>query len=147
MGMISYQVDDSEIHWNQMEGFDHLSLVVLDVDRDNLIVDALFKFAANEKIALHRHVALNHMLIIQGEHILYEPDGSIKEIRPTGRYTVSPASHEPHREGGGDKQDVIIFFSIRGTNGIMYEILDDEHNTIARLGMADFEELFASQVS
>lgn len=145
--MTDYNFDDSNIHWNQMEGFDHLSLVVLDVDRDNQIVDALFKFAANEKIALHRHVALNHMLVIQGEHILYEPDGTVKEMRPAGRYTVSPGSDEPHREGGGAEQDVIIFFSIRGTNGVMYEILDDEQNIMGTLGMEDFEALLAAQAS
>ena len=109
--MTDYNFDESKIQWNQMEGFDHLSLVVLDVDHDNQVVDALFKFSANEKIALHRHVALNHMLVVQGEHILYEPNGTIKETRPTGRYTVSPPSDEPHREGGGAEQDVIIFLA------------------------------------
>ena len=145
--MTDYNFDESKIQWNQMEGFDHLSLVVLDVDRDNQVVDALFKFAANEKIALHRHVALNHMLVIQGEHILYEPDGAIKETRSTGRYTVSPPSDEPHREGGGAGQDVIIFFSIRGTDGVMYEILDDDQNIIATLGMEDFEDQLAAQAT
>ena len=145
--MTDYNFDESKIQWNQMEGFDHLSLVVLDVDRDNQVVDALFKFSANEKIALHRHVALNHMLVVQGEHILYEPNGAIKETRPTGRYTVSPPSDEPHREGGGAEQDVIIFFSIRGTAGVMYEILDDDQNIIATLGMEDFEGLLAAQAA
>jgi hypothetical protein len=145
--MTHYNFDESKIQWNQLEGFDHLSYVVLDVDRDKQIVDALFKFTANEQIALHRHVALNHMLVIQGEHVLYEPDGAIKETRPTGRYTVSPGSDDPHREGGGAQQDVIIFFSIRGTDGVMYEILDDDQNIIATLGMADFEEQLAAQAS
>jgi hypothetical protein len=90
-------------------------------------------------------VALNHLLVIQGEHILYEPNGDIKETRPTGRYTVSPASDEPHREGGGAEQDVIIMFSIRGTAGVMYEILDDDHNIVATLGMDDFANLMAAQ--
>jgi hypothetical protein len=29
-------------------------------------------------------------------------------------------------------------FSIRGTEGVMYEIIDDEENIIATLGMQDF---------
>lgn len=142
--MAEHQFDDSNIDWQNLEGFDHLSFYIFDVDRERQIVDVLFKFAANEKIALHRHVALNHMLVIQGEHRLYEPDGSLKEVRPTGRYTASPASPDPHCEGGGD-QDVVIFFSIRGTDGTMYEILDDEQNIIATLGMDDFEGLYALQ--
>ncbi len=71
INMTHYNFDESNINWNQIEGFDHLSLFILDIDRDNLIVDVLLKFEANEKIALHRHVALNHMLVIQGEHILF----------------------------------------------------------------------------
>ena len=145
--MAHYNFDESNINWNQIEGFDHLSLFILDIDRDNLIVDVLLKFDANEKIALHRHVALNHMLVIQGEHVLYEPNGDVKERRPTGRYTVSPASNDPHREGGGADQDVIILFSIRGTNGNYYEFLDDDMNVIASLGMDDVDALLLAQNS
>lgn len=143
--MEKHSFDDSDIKWNQLDGIDHLSYFLLNVDRDNLIVDALFKFSANQKIVLHRHVALNHLLVLQGEHILYEANGDLKERRPTGRYTVSPASDEPHREGGGADQDVIILFSIRGTDGTMYEVLDDDQNIVATLGMDDFEGLLAAQ--
>lgn len=142
--MEHFTFDDSTITWHQIEGFDHLSYFICSVDRDNRIVDVLFKFAANEKIALHRHVAQNNMLVIQGDHILYTPEGEIKEIRPTGRYTVSAPDDEPHREGGGD-QDVIILFSIRGTDGLMYEVLNDEREVISTLGMDDFENLYAAQ--
>ena len=142
--MEHFKFNDSTITWSTLEGIDHFSYYICSVDRDNQVVDALFKFAANEKIPLHRHVALNHMLVIQGDHILYTPEGEIKEIRPTGRYTVSAPDDEPHREGGGD-QDVIILFSIRGTEGRMYEVLDDEREVIATLGMDDFEGLLAAQ--
>jgi quercetin dioxygenase-like cupin family protein len=80
----------------------------------------LFKFAAHRQIVLHRHVAHNNTLVLQGEHRLYEPDGAQKEIRPVGSYTVSPPNDEPHREGGGD-QDVIVLFSIRGSDGVLYD--------------------------
>ena len=136
--------DRESFPWGNIEGIDHLSYFIYDVDRGRGSVDVLLKFAANEKILLHRHVALNHMLVLQGEHRLYEPDGSIKEIRPTGRYTVSPPSKDPHREGGGN-EDVIILFSIRGTDGTMYEFLDDDLNVIGTFGMDDFEALLAGQ--
>lgn len=142
--MEHFKFDDSTVNWFQLEGIDHLSYFICNVDRDSKIVDVLFKFAANEKIALHRHIAQNNMLVIQGDHILYTPEGEIKEIRPTGRYTASAPDDEPHREGGGD-QDVIILFSIRGTDGLMYEVLDDERNVISTLGMDDFEGLLAAQ--
>ncbi len=144
--MGSLMFDDREITWGQLDGFDHFHYHVCAVDRERQTVDFLVKFDANEKIVLHRHVALNHMLVIQGEHRLYTPDGALKEVRPTGRYTVSQADPEPHQEGGGD-EDVIILFSVRGTDGTMYEILDDDHNIVGTLGMDDFEALFAEQAA
>ena len=144
--MSNYKFDDSQIQWRRLEGIEHLEYSILDLDRENLVIDLLLKFDANETIVLHRHTALNHMLVIQGEHRLYTPEGDLKEIRPTGRYTVSPASDEPHREGGGD-EDVIILFSIRGTDGTMYEILDDDQNLVGSLGMPEFESLYAEQLS
>jgi hypothetical protein len=144
--MTQHAFDDRGIRWHQLEGIEHLDYHILDIDRERRVVDILLKFAANEQILLHRHTALNHMLVIQGEHRLYEADGTLKEVRPTGRYTVSPPSIEPHREGGGD-QDVIILFSIRGTDGVAYELLDDDGNVIGTLGMADFEALYAAQDS
>ncbi|MFT4769059.1 MAG: quercetin dioxygenase-like cupin family protein [Glaciecola sp.] len=139
--MDHHTFDDSQIDWRQLEGIEHLHYHILDVDADQQIVDVLLKFEANERIILHRHTALNHMLVIQGEHRLYEPDGSLKEVRPTGCYTVSPASEEPHCEGGGD-QDVVILFSIRGTDGTMYEFLDDAQNVVGSFGMNDFKALY-----
>jgi hypothetical protein len=142
--MTNNSFDGSTISWRQIEGIDHLSYFICDVDRERQIVDVMLKFDANEQIALHRHAALNHLLVLQGEHRLYEPNGDLKEVRPTGRYTVSPASNEPHREGGGD-QDVVILFSIRGTDGAMYEFMDDDNNVISNFGMDDFAALYELQ--
>lgn len=136
--------DESNIHWNKLDGFEHLEYSILDIDQGNKIADVLFKFTANQQIVLHRHKAHNNTFVVQGEHRLYEANGKIKEIRPVGSYTVSPPSDEPHREGGGD-QDVVVFFSIRGSNGILYEILDDDLNQIATISMQDLIGLYKSQ--
>ncbi|MGZ4960562.1 MAG: regulator, partial [Methylomonas sp.] len=117
---------------------------ILDIDEEHKTVDVLFKFAARQQIVLHRHKALNKTFVIQGEHRLYHADGRLKETRPVGRYTSSPSSDEPHREGGGD-MDVVVFFSIRGSDGVFYEILDDDLNVVAELGMGDFLDLYAKQ--
>lgn len=142
--MTSYAFNDQEIPWNQLEGIQHLSYSVLNINPERNIAEVLFKFAANEKIIMHRHKAPNNTFVIQGEHRLYEPNGDLKEVRPTGSYTVSPASDEPHREGGGD-QDVIILFSIRSSEDLLYELLDDDHNLIGTLGMQDLIDLHAAQ--
>jgi len=142
--MTDLSFNNEAITWNRLEGIDHLQYFILDVDSERQIVDVLFKFDANEQIVLHRHVALNHMLVLQGEHRLYEPDGSVKEVRPAGRYTVSPASNDPHREGGGD-EEVVILFSIRGTDGKLYEFLDDDMNVVGEFTMDDFIATYAAQ--
>jgi hypothetical protein len=132
------------IQWQALGNFEHLLYSILNIDRENKIIDVIFKFAARRQIVLHRHKALNHMLVIQGEHRLYEADGNLKEVRPVGTYTVSPPSDEPHREGGGD-EEAIVFFSIRGSDGVLYEILDDGLNVTATLGMQDFMDLYRTR--
>ena len=136
--------DDRNIRWQTLPGFDHLTYWILGIDEEAKIADIVFRFASNEQIVLHRHKALNHTFVIQGEHRLYEADGSLKDARPVGRYTITPASDEPHREGGGPGQDVIVHFSIRG-GGLLYEILDDAHQVVATLTFDDLRALLEAQ--
>lgn len=136
--------NDANINWQTLGNFDHLLYSILSIDEQNKIVDVIFKFAANQQIVLHRHKVLNHLFVIQGEHRIYEANGELKEVRPVGSYTISQPSVEPHREGGGDI-DVIVLFSIRGSDGIFYEVLDDNLNVIATLGMQDFIDLYKNQ--
>jgi len=141
------RLDERAIHWNRFGDFVpafHYS--ILHVDEESRIVDVLFKLPANEQIVLHRHRALNHTFVVQGEHRLYETDGSLREIRPTGSYTVSPASELPHREGGGE-QDVLIVFSIRPGAGeeVLYELLDDALNLLGAVTYQMLVELYAAQ--
>ena len=137
--MTNFTFDDSNIDWKRLEGIDHLWLSVLNIDDDAGIVHVLYKFAANEKILLHRHKTLNKTFVIQGEHRLYHANDEIKEVRPVGSYKVSPPSEDPHREGGGD-QDVIVFFTIYG-KGLLYELLDDAQNVVAPVTVEDFRAL------
>ena len=137
--MTIHTFDDSHIRWNRLGDFEHLHYSILDVDEKNGIADVLFKFAANQKIVLHRHLAHNNTFVVQGEHRLYKPDGTVKEIRHVGSMTSSQPNEEPHSEGGGD-QDVIIAFSIRGT-GVLYELLNDEMNIIGTISMQDLIDL------
>ncbi|QSA98510.1 regulator [Methylococcus sp. EFPC2] len=134
--MTALLFDDRNIQWRTLGDYEHLLYSILDIDVENRIVDVIFKFAAHGQIVLHRHKALNKTFVIQGEHRLYHADGTLKEIRPVGSYKVSPPSEEPHREGGGDV-DAVVLFSIRGSEGVFYEILDDHLNVTATLGMDD----------
>lgn len=138
-------LSSANIAWQTLVGFEHLQYCILDIDTPNKIIDVLFKFAAKQQIVLHRHKALNKTFVIQGEHRLYEADGRLKEVRALGSYTTGEASDTPHREGGGTI-DAIVHFSIRGSDGLLYEILDDNLNIIATLSLQDFQALYQKQL-
>ena len=88
-------------------------------------MNVLFKFAVNEKIVMHRHVAAFHTFVVLGEHRIYEPTGDVKEVRRVGTYKAGQPDEEPHAEGGGDT-DVVILFSLRPYDGgAIYETLDE----------------------
>jgi 2,4'-dihydroxyacetophenone dioxygenase len=137
--------DQSNVEWRTVEGVDHLWYYVCDVDEVNQSVDILFKFAANEKILLHRHKADYRTFVVQGELRIYRQNGELKEVRRVGSYVMSKAGGEPHREGGGDV-DVIALFSNRNIkDGLIYEILDEDLNTVATFGMAEFKAFLELQ--
>jgi 2,4'-dihydroxyacetophenone dioxygenase len=136
--------DESNIRWFTLDGFDHLAYHICEVDEKLRTVDILFKFAANQKIALHRHKAPYRTLVLQGELRIYRANGELKEVRPIGSYVSAASDGEPHTEGGGDI-DVIAFFSNRGVSGPVYEILDADLNVVATLGIPEFKALLDAQ--
>lgn len=136
--------DQSNIKWNSLDGIEHVWYHVLKVDPDEKVVDLLLKFSANQKIVLHRHHADYSTFIIQGELRLYNEDGELTEIRPTGSFVEKPGGGAPHTEGGGDV-DCIGWFSNRGTDGVIYEILGPDNETLATLGLQEFKALWEAQ--
>jgi hypothetical protein len=132
----SYAFDDHNIRWYKLGDFEHFTFAMLDVDVSRKIVDFFVKFPANQRIFLHRHLALTNTLVVQGEHRLFEPGGALKEVRPVGSYTSSLPG-EPHREGAGDEGGV-VFYSVRGKDGVLFEILDDDLRVAGTLAMEDF---------
>lgn len=144
--MTTFIFDDSNIHWQTLGDFKHFVYAVLDIDTKHQIADVIFKFEPHKQILLHRHKALNKTLVIQGEHHLYHANGELKEVRLAGAYTSSPAEPEPHRECGGD-EGAIVFFSMRGGDTTLYEVLDDDENIIGTLSFQDFAGLFENNQS
>lgn len=138
--------DQSNIKWNTLEGIDHLWYHVLNVDRELKVVDVLLKFAANEKIVLHKHHADYSTFIIQGELRLYNSEGELTEIRPSASFVQKSAGGAPHTEGGGD-EDCIAWFSNKATDGTIYEILGPTGETLGTLGLDEFEALMQAQAA
>jgi len=147
----SYVFDDRNIRWYKLGEFGehfmpfdkHFVLAVLDVDVSQKLVDFILKFPPNQRIFLHRHLALTNTLVVQGEHRLYEPNGALKEVRPVGSYTSSPPG-DPHREGAGDEGGV-VFYSVRGKEGTLFEVLDDELHVVGTLSLQDYINAFKAQ--
>ena len=136
--------DDQAIRWQPFGDFPHFVFAIMQIDMEQRIADVLFKFAAGQQIVLHRHKALNHTFVVRGEHHIYETDGSRREIRPTGSYTITPASETPHREGGG-AEDVIVLFSMRPKPGeVLYEVLDDDGQPVAEITLETLHEIFCA---
>jgi hypothetical protein len=99
----SFAFDDRNLRWSKLRDLEHLVFSVFDVDLERGLVDFILKFEPNQRIILHRHLALTNTFVVQGEHRPYEPSGALKEIRAVGSYTSSLPG-EPHREGGGDEK-------------------------------------------
>jgi len=136
--------DDRNVRWFPLGEFKHFLLAMCDVDVDRRVVDFLIKFESNQQIVLHRHLAQTSTLVVQGEHRLYEPDGSLKEIRAVGSYTAS-APGTPHREGGGS-EECVVFYSIRAQeDGAMFELLNDDMTVMTTLGLQDFLGVYREQ--
>jgi quercetin dioxygenase-like cupin family protein len=144
--MNAYNFDDRGIRWNRFGDFEpRFDYVILNIDEKRRIADVLFKFPAQEQIALHRHIALNHTFVVQGNHRLYEATGELSEDRPTGLYKIIPGNEKPHREGGGN-QDTVVFFSIRpDESDDLYELLDDAMNPIATVTFPMLIDLYRAQ--
>ena len=104
----------------------------------------MVKFEPNKKIFLRRHLALTNTLVVDGEHIIYEADGSaVKDVRPVGRYTSSPAG-DAHLEGGGD-DGAIVHYIVRGDNDALFDVLNDDMSVAATLRTSDFKAVLEEQ--
>ena len=139
----SFAFDDRNLQWHKLGDLEHFVFFVFDVDLERGLVDFILKFEPNQRIILHRHLALTNTFVVQGEHRLYEPNGALKEIRPVGSYT-STLPGEPHREGGGD-EECVVFYSVRGNTDVLFELLDDNRNVVGTLTTRDFMEALEEQ--
>ena len=73
--MAAHSFDQSNITWRTLDWLDHIAFFVYKVDEENRIVDVVFKFAANQRVMLHRHHCPYVTLVMQGELRFYRPSG------------------------------------------------------------------------
>jgi hypothetical protein len=139
--MQTYMFDDRSITWQTVETLG-AQIYVLAIDETLAIADVLIRFQPNTPGKIHRHLCDFSTFVLQGELRFVRPDGSPKEIRPTGSFVQVAANGEPHAEGAGD-QVAIVLFSFRGTTGdmIVYP------NEGLSLSFADFRAVLDQQIA
>lgn len=141
--MTARQFDEQNIQWRELEGFKHMMVSIFFVDEARNRVDFLIKFDPNEKVLLHRHLADTNTFVIEGDHVIYEPDGSVREVRPVGQYTFG-TGRDAHDEGGGPN-GCILYYSVRGETDALFDMLDANLNAVAALHTADFKAVLEAQ--
>ena len=141
--MTARQFDEQNIQWRELEGFKHMMVSIFFVDEARNRVALLIKFDPNEKVLLHRHLADTNTFVIEGDHVIYEPDGSGREVRPVGQYTFG-TGRDAHDEGGGPN-GCILYYSVRGETDALFDMLDANLNAVAALHTADFKAVLEAQ--
>ena len=99
----SYAFDESRIQWAPIEvpGCGVLAdfeFAPLAGSMEFRVVDFLVKFPPKKElndrvvnlIHTHRHCGISNLFVIAGEQHIYEPDGTLREVRTAGSYSVSP---------------------------------------------------------
>ncbi len=87
---------------------------------------------------IHRHTATTTVLVLEGEQHLWDlhPDGTRGEhrVRHAGDYALTVGDAPPHLERGG-AEGGIAFFGNHSSNGLLYEILDEDLKVVADVTM------------
>jgi len=139
-----HRFDDRNITWRKLGDFEGFVASILYVDEPANVAEFIVKFDPNTSSMIHRHLAATHTFVIDGDHIIYEIDGRLRESRPVGRYTFTAPDGDSHTEGGGTAGCTLLY-SIRGTSDALFDLLDEQGKTIATLRTGDFKAALDAQ--
>ncbi len=141
---VPFSLYDHEIKWLPFAGIENLELSLCDIDEARRVVDLIVRFAPDRTVTMHNHLAQTNMFIIQGELRMYEPDGSVREVRPAGRY-YRGRTNDAHSEGGGP-EGAVVFYSMRADdNDNVLEVMDTDQSVTATLSMDDVRAAWDAQ--
>jgi len=146
----AYAFDDQKLEWAPIEvpGCGVLADFEFAPLAGNLefkTVDFLVRFPPKNEvdgkvvnlIHTHRHCGVSNLFVVAGEQHIYEPGGTLREVRTAGNYSVSPPG-DIHTECGGPEGGV-VHYSIRGT-GMLFEFLDEGMNVLGGLSLENLVE-------
>lgn len=134
----SFRFDTTAVDWKPFvtEGCFYR---ILDVNVPERTAEMLVKFTPGGRCAYHRHTAAVKTLVLEGDLHLFEPTPSGEEVhtvKPAGSFSTG-AGGEVHIEGAEEKE-VIVYFSMRTTGDVIYEILDRNLSLKRAITVQDF---------
>jgi hypothetical protein len=133
----SFRFDTKNIPWKDFltEGCYYR---ILDVNVESHTADMLVKFDPGARCLFHRHVAATTTLVLEGSlHVFDQTAGGVVEkIKPAGFFS-SGAENEIHIEGGGD-DGVVVYFSMRGKDDHIYDLLNPDFSLRRAITVQDF---------
>jgi hypothetical protein len=137
--------DPSRYKWRKVIGEPGLSYkvrhdyTILGYDLAAGTLDMVVRWAGDGgHCPIHRHTATTTVLVLEGEQHLWDlhSDGTRGEhrVRRAGDYALTVGGALPHLERGGEAGG-IAFFGNHSSNGLLYEILDEDLNLVANVTM------------
>ncbi len=146
--------DPGRYKWRQVTGEPGLSYkvrhdyTILGYDLAAGTLDMVVRWAGDVgHCPIHRHIATTTVLVLEGEQHRWDlhPDGTRGEhrVRCAGDYALTVGDALPHLERGGEEGG-IAFFGNHSSDGLLYEILDEDMKLVANVTMevliADWNE-------
>ena len=152
--MTQSSFDPSRYRWREVTGdsdgsyFVHHDFTILGRDLAAGTLDMIVRWDGDGgHCPIHRLTATTTVLVLEGEQHLWDigPDGSRGEhrVRHAGDYALTTAEALPHLECGGPEGG-LAFFGAHSTDGLLYEILDDDLNVVVDVTMATLLADFAA---
>ncbi len=137
---VPFDFTEADIEWRRFRDLEGVYYHLLGVDVEHQTVDWLMKFDPGRTGVIHRHTGPTKTFVLSGEHHVFRPDGeggTDIEKRTAG---VRAPSHgdDVHNEGGG-ADGAVIYLSMTGKDGTVYDILDDEFNLERAISIDDFK--------
>ena len=135
--------DPGRYRWREVKGEPGLSYkvrhdyAILGHDVAAGTLDMLVRWAGDGgHCPIHRHTSTTTILVLAGEQHLWDlhPDGTCgaHKVRCAGDYALTVGDGLPHLERGGPEGG-IAFFGNHCSDGILYELLDEDMKVVAQV--------------